>query len=41
MNEYESITEEYDNDYEEIDQEMKGNNDDFPLAETVTVTKVN
>ena len=41
MDEFESIAEEYDNNYEELDKEMPGDNEGLEFVETLTITKIN
>lgn len=40
MDEYENITEENINEYEEVDKEMPGKQEDFNFVETVTFEKI-
>lgn len=40
MEDFESITEEYDNKYEEHDQETPPKGEPFPLEEVITITKI-
>lgn len=40
MEEFESVDEEYDNKYEEVDRETPGNGEPFPYEEIITITKV-
>lgn len=40
MEDFESVVEEYDNKYEEVDKEIPSNGDPFPYEEIVTVTKI-
>lgn len=40
MEDFESVVEEYDNKYEEVDKETPSNGEPFPIEEEIIITKI-
>ena len=40
MDDFESVVEEYDNRYEEVDKPIPSNGEPFPVEEVVIITKI-